>query len=106
MCRNIDILAGVVYYIQRHKFPFSNSVLTTPAGKKTIVNDSKFATPATPSRLRREESYLATIQIITVVFIIFGFLRLTAMECGYRFVHLLLLKGNRMPHVESWMPDT
>jgi len=48
MCINIDVLAGVVYFILRTKFPFPNYFLTTPAGKRTIVNISKFAIPATP----------------------------------------------------------
>jgi len=81
MCRNIDFLAGVVYFIQRHKFPFANSVLTTPAGKMTIVNASKLEIPTTPP-LNGGESYLVTIQIITIIFVIIVFLSLTAMPPG------------------------
>jgi hypothetical protein len=33
MCRNKNVLAGVVYLILRKKFTFALSVLTTPAGK-------------------------------------------------------------------------
>jgi len=36
MCRNIDVLAGVVYFILRNKFTFAKSVLTTPAGKAEL----------------------------------------------------------------------
>ena len=43
--RNIDVLAGVVYFIRRNKFSFATSVLTTPAGKRAIVKISKFRTP-------------------------------------------------------------
>jgi len=48
MCRNIDVLAGVVYFILRTKFPFPDYFLTTPAGERTIVNISGFAIPGTP----------------------------------------------------------
>ena len=69
MGRNIDVLAGVVCFIQRYKFPFANSFLTTPAGKRTIINASKLAIPATPP-LKGGEIYLAIFQVITIVFII------------------------------------
>jgi len=46
--RNIDVLAGVVYLIRRNEFRFANSFLTTPAGKRTIINISGLAIPATP----------------------------------------------------------
>ncbi len=78
MCRNIEFLAGVVYFIRRYKFPFAPSVLTTPAGKMTIVKISKLVIPATPP-LKGGETYLAIIQIDTIVFVIIAFLRLTAM---------------------------
>jgi hypothetical protein len=48
MCRNRDVLAGVVYLIRRNEFRFANSFLTTPAGKRTIINISGLAIPATP----------------------------------------------------------
>jgi len=80
--RNIDVLAGVVYLILRKKSTFGKSTLTTPAGKRIIVNASKLAIPATPSRLRREESYLPIILISTAVKSIKLFLKLTAMGYG------------------------
>jgi len=69
MGRNIDVLAGVVCFIQRYKFPFANSFLTTPAGKRTIINASKLAIPATPP-LKGGETYLTIFQIITLVLVI------------------------------------
>ncbi len=62
--RNIDVLAGVVYFIRRNKFSFATSVLTTPAGKRAIVKISKLVIPATPP-LKGGESYLPIILIIT-----------------------------------------
>jgi len=52
-----------------------------PGRERTIVNISESAIPAT-SRLKREETYLPIIQIITVVFVIKIFLRLTPMRFG------------------------
>jgi len=82
MCRNTDVLAGVVYFIHRHKFPFSNSVLTTPAGKRTIVNASKLAIPSTPP-LKGGEIYITIFQVVKVVLITFASLRLTAIPCAF-----------------------
>jgi len=62
--RNIDVLAGVVYLILRKKSTFGKSTLTTPAGKRTIVNISIIVIPATPP-LKGGETYLFIIQIIT-----------------------------------------
>jgi len=78
MCRNIDVLAGVVYLIRRNEFRFSNSFLTTPAGKRTIVNISGLAIPATPP-LKGGETLLAIFLLFTAVFFIKTFLKLTAM---------------------------
>jgi len=72
MGRKMDLLAGVVFYSGKI-FKFANSVLTTPAGKRTIVNISKLAIPATPP-LKGGETYLVISLIITAIFVIRIFL--------------------------------
>jgi len=76
--RNIDVLAGVVYLILRKKSTFGKSTLTTPAGKRTIVNISIIVIPATPP-LKGGETYLVKYLIITTIFMISIFLKFTAM---------------------------
>ena len=79
MCRNKDVLAGVVYLTRSNKFTFAKSVFNHPGRERTIVKILKSAIPATPP-LKGGEIYLIVIQIITVVFSIKISLNLKAMD--------------------------
>ena len=64
-----------------NRFVFQEPEINHPGRESRSINIPKSAIPAT-SRLKREETNLLIFQIITVVFVIEIFLRLTAKVQG------------------------